>query len=77
MTIQLDLFRTPEECDSIDLRKRMDKVEASCTKVRKAQFAQIGELKKLLLDINSRMAVIEHHLCKDEKTQSECCDQKT
>lgn len=72
MEYQLDLFMTKEECEKKEILDRLAKVESSCNRVRKGQFAKLGELKGLFLDIDARLKVIEAHLCRDQKTQREC-----
>lgn len=61
---QLDFFKTLEESRMDSLEKSFAIVKESCDKVRKGQFARIGELKKLIMDIESRLNVIEKNICK-------------
>jgi len=61
---QLDLFKSAEESRIDALEKSFEIVRQSCDKVRKGQFARIGELKKLILDIEERLSVIEKNICK-------------
>ena len=64
MLIQLDFFKSNEESWQEALEARMDKCEASATKVRKGQFAHIGELKKMYNDMNDRIQIIERNICR-------------
>lgn len=58
--VQLDFF----EKDTIsEIKSRMHAVEVSATKCRRKQFAEIGEIKKLMLDLASRLTIIEKNIC--------------
>ena len=57
---QLDLF---EDTDMSILKDRMDKVERSADKCRKKQFADIGELRKIVIDLEARLSIVERHIC--------------
>jgi hypothetical protein len=58
--IQLDFF----EKDTIsELKTRMDAIELSATKCRRKQFAEIGELKKVVGDIVERLTILERNIC--------------
>lgn len=59
--IQLDFL---EDTELSILKARMLKVEDSSTRCRKKQFAEIGEIKKLVNDINDRLLIIEKNICK-------------
>ncbi len=60
---QLDFFKEPEESRMDALEKSFAIVKESCDKVRKGQFARIGELKKLIMDIDERLGIIEKNIC--------------
>ena len=60
---QLDFFEQPEI--SI-VKARIEEVKESNDKVRKKLFAENGELKKRILELESRMEVIERNLCRGE-----------
>ena len=63
---QLDLFRSDEESEIIALRKQIEAIGASSTKVRKGAYARIGELTKEVKELSERLAIIERHICKPE-----------
>lgn len=65
--IQFDLFKTREESELASLRKYCDEVSESANKVRKSLFARNGELNKRMLDLETRMHIIEVNLCKNMK----------
>lgn len=60
--IQLDFF---EETEISELKAEFQEVKDSCTRVRKKQFAEIGELKKVIGDLVARLEIIERHICKN------------
>lgn len=61
--IQLDFFESPEESEMRDIRNRIKSIAQSADKVRKGTYAKIGDIKKLVIDIDSRLEVIERGLC--------------
>lgn len=61
MLVQLDFW---EKDEMSVIRARMEKVEDSADRCRKKQFAQIGELRKIVDDLVNRLSVIERGLCK-------------
>lgn len=60
---QLDFFKPPEESRLEALEKSFALVKESCDKVRKGQYARIGELKKILFEIEERLSVLERNIC--------------
>lgn len=59
--VQLDFF----EKDTIsEIKSRMDAVEVSATKCRRKQFAEIGEIKKVITDLLERLIIIEKNICR-------------
>lgn len=62
--LQLDFFRTPEECEIIQLRGQIKDIEISTGKVRRALFARHGELAKITLDLENRLQILERNICK-------------
>lgn len=70
MLIQLDLFETREESEQKAIMKKLDDMQESLTKIRKCQFAKIGEMKKLYNDIDHRLSMIEKYICEGKCTQS-------
>ncbi len=61
MLLQLDFF---EEDDISLLKTEMREVKDSCTRVRKSQFAKIGELNKIIIDLKSRLDILESNICR-------------
>lgn len=64
--IQLDLFQTYDvqlEAKLRTVQALADKTKDSNDRVRKCQFAKIGELAKMCRDLDERMKIIERHIC--------------
>jgi hypothetical protein len=60
---QFDLFLPiPSEMDF--LKADFQKLKDSAEKVRKKQFALIGEIKKMQIELTQRMELIEHNICR-------------
>lgn len=62
--IQLDFFQKDEMTLMIE---QIEKLEQSCEKVRKGQFAKLGALQKKLDDQESRLAILEKYICYDRR----------
>jgi hypothetical protein len=62
--IQLDLFRSKEECEIITLRNVIEEVRKSADKVRKGTYARINELNKEQVELKSRLEIIERNICR-------------
>ena len=62
--LQLDFFYTEEESELEALRKKVEQLEASQGKVRRALFARHGELIKGQIDLNDRLGILEKNICK-------------
>ncbi len=60
--IQLDFFKSSQECEMDALRFEMAAVKKSCDKVRRGLYAENGALKKRILELESRMEAIERGL---------------
>ena len=60
---QLDLFKPPEESRLDALEKSFALVKESCDKVRKGQYAKLGDMRKLLFEIEARLSVMEKNIC--------------
>jgi len=58
--IQLDFF---EETEISVLKARMDKVEDSASRCRKKQFAEIGTLRKEVLELKETVDILVRNLC--------------
>jgi len=61
--IQLDFWKSKEECEMDSLRLEMASVKASTDKIRRALFARNGELTKRMLELETRLEAIEKGLC--------------
>jgi len=60
---QFDMFLPiPDEIDFVkaDLQEAIELIH----RVRKGQYAKIGEMMKMLLDMQDRLQMIERHICK-------------
>ena len=57
--IQLDLFRSPEECEILALKDQCQKTTASADKVRKGIFARHNVLDKRMDELERRLGILE------------------
>ncbi len=63
MAIQLDFFH--EELTEVEiLREEVRQLRLSNEKVRKGLYARHGELAKLYIELNDRLNILEHNICK-------------
>ncbi len=62
--IQLDLFKTAEECEIEALYRAVEKVRVSSDKVRRGTYAEINALRKRIVELEERQAIIERNICK-------------
>lgn len=66
--VQLDLFKTPEQCELETLQKAYRDLKTSTDKVRRGMYARLGELVKANDELQQRLSVLEKHICcKDEQ----------
>ena len=65
MQIQLDFFADHTEIEI--LREEVRQLRLSNEKVRKGLYARHGELAKLYLEINDRLNILEHNICRGNK----------
>jgi hypothetical protein len=64
--IQFDLFEPiPDETEL--LRLDLEAVALSADKVRKGTYAEINRVKKRILELESRMEIIERNICKGKQ----------
>lgn len=61
--IQLDLFKTEEECEIEALRHAIERIRMSSEKVRKGTYCEINGLKKRVLELEERQNIIERNIC--------------
>lgn len=62
--LQLDFFKTEQECEIDDLRKSVDAIKMSSDKVRRGTYASINEIRRECYDLKSRLEIIEKNLCR-------------
>jgi len=63
VAIQMDFWKSFEQCEIDALRLRLAKVESSCDKVRKGMYARLNQQAKELEEIKTRMGYIEQGIC--------------
>lgn len=65
--IQLDFFKTEQECEIESLRNQFSthkkETKESSDRVRKSLFAKNGELKKKVDELEMRLGILEKHIC--------------
>lgn len=61
--IQLDLFKTAEQCEIDALREWCDKLCKSNGAVRRGLFARHNELQKRMNELEQRLKIIEENIC--------------
>lgn len=62
--IQLDFLKTPEQQEIEALKHCVEQVNISVHKVRKKLFSVHGTDRKLLLELDERLKIIEKYICK-------------
>lgn len=62
--VEYSLFETREESEMRALRESIAAIQGSLDKQRKKQFASIGEIKKMQMELDARMNIIEANLCR-------------
>lgn len=65
--LQLDFFKTVEECEVDDLRKQLDETHRSLTAVRRGTYARLNEISKENVELKARLVILERHICTGEK----------
>lgn len=63
-SLQLEFFKSDEQCEIDSLRFEINEIRTSTHKVRKKLFQENGNLNKLIKDLCERMEIIERNLCK-------------
>jgi|BogFormECP04_OM1_1039644.scaffolds.fasta_scaffold09511_1 hypothetical protein len=68
--VQLDFFKTKEQCEIDTLRIELQAVKVSSDKVRKKLFAENGKLVKATVELRDRLDILERNICqgKNEST---------
>jgi hypothetical protein len=64
MALQLEFFKTEEECEMDALRHALEQVRKSSDKVRKGTYAKINELTKEAVDLKNRLEILERGISK-------------
>ena len=65
--IQLDFFKTKEECELDYIKQELKSIAESSTKVRKGTYARINEIAKENYELKSRLEILERHICIGKK----------
>lgn len=63
MSYQLELFKTPLECQIDYLKNMIEDTKKSCEKVRKGSYARLNHLTQEYVDLKLRLEIIERNLC--------------
>jgi hypothetical protein len=63
-SLQLDFFKSEEECEFDTLRIFVNQIKNSTDKVRKGTYARINSVEKDCVDLKTRLEIIERHICK-------------
>lgn len=61
--IQLDLFKSALECEVDTLRLEHKATKNTLDKVRKGTYAEINALRKKVVELEERQAIIERNIC--------------
>ena len=65
--IQLDFFKTPEECERDSIRHSLEQVKKTTEKLRKGTYARMNELTRESIDLRARLEILERNICRGEK----------
>ena len=64
-----ELLRLDMEANANEAMKKIAEYKASQDKVRKGLYAENGSLKKRVLDLETRLGILEAHLCQGTKIE--------
>jgi len=64
VAIQLEFFKTEQECEMDALRHALEQVRKSSEKVRKGTYAKLNELTKEATDLKIRLEILERGISK-------------
>jgi len=64
--IQLDFFKTEEECELDSLRKSIEEIRISSDKVRRGTYARLNVVSKECAELKADLEIIKMHLCKGD-----------
>lgn len=63
IAVQLDFFKTEEQCEIAALRMEVERQKESLNKQRKKLFAENGRLTKEIIDLRERLEILERGIC--------------
>jgi hypothetical protein len=61
--IQLDLFKTEQECELEELRKEVIRLRVSTDKVRKGMYARLNNIEKMYVEVCNEFEQWKKVLC--------------
>jgi len=61
---QYSFFETKEETENRALIDHIKELEASIGRIRRGQFAKLGEHNKRILELENKMDIIERNICR-------------
>lgn len=64
--IQLDFFKTEEQCELDALRLQVAALKQSLDKVRKGTYARLNEHGKDLIELKDDMALLKRYICHEK-----------
>jgi len=62
--LQLEFFKTEEQCEIEALARLIAEVKNSSDKVRRGTYASINEVKRECCDLKNRLEIMERFICK-------------
>lgn len=65
--IQLEFFKSEEECRLDNIEVSFHKLKTSTEKVRRGVFARHNEIAKKVNDVDERLAILERYICMKDK----------
>lgn len=65
--VQLDFFKTPEECERDYIRHSLEQVKKTTEKVRRGTYAKLNELERDSIDLRARLEIIERNICRGDR----------
>ena len=63
LAVQYNIFETREESEERALLEHVKKLEDSLGKVRRGTYARIGDQNKRILELESRLEILERNIC--------------
>lgn len=66
LQVQLDFFESEEQSEIKALELLVNDVRMSNDRVRKKLFAENGDLKKRMIELEDRLSILERNICKKE-----------